>query len=781
MGRVLLLLAVAVAMAAGQNVPAGIPPSFDCSMRKATLGFAQRLLPQYGSFAEAFDALELSTRCNMTRPTAGQTPRATSSAAIADVPAWYVDSVRGDDERGTGGVASPLRTIQEGVRRAGMGGSHRQVVVRGGVYREVVVIKGVANLTVRSYPGEEVWVSGAVPVRNISWEKVREEGGVAVYRAVIPSEAAGLNKGMRVNGRRAVRARYPNGDPETMGMHTTPSGWFPSAGEWLAPRTPASDPVIVKVEAANRTEDTSIFRFYQIGIGGPCNGFFTPNVSFWCNPNNPRDGRGGLYRVPSGVRLNGTAIASRPSTWKSWRGGVVHAWHLNHWASWMYEMAEVDGDTVRFGIGGFQDGRGNSQGKELYFENLLEELDAANEWYLDGDTLYYAVNSTEAPPREVELTNRTTLLRVLSSHNVSIIGMGFRDTAYTYLDPHSVPSGGDWALQRAAAVYIEGQVHSTVANCTFERLDGNALMLSGFNRNVTIAHNEFAWIGDTAMAAWGVTDELRDNGTKGYDATSGDFPWGTRVVGNLVREVGIWEKQSSAWFQAKTAETTIEGNVFFNGPRAGINFNDNLGGGSAIRRNVLFNFCRESGDHGPFNSWDRQIFLTLVRGYASTIPKWNTIENNLFIANYNSQEGFDTDDGSSYYHVRSNVFVYGHNGLKSDLGGHDNQHVHNLYLYLSPTCMFTQQHILPGHEDVFANNTCVLASPQRSYAAYNCKDTLPVIGNNTVFVPSSTPLEECGVPLTQYQAQGFDLGTVVLPHLPSDASSVDMMHSFLGF
>lgn len=36
-----------------------------------------------------------------------------------------------------------------------------------------------------------------------------------------------------------------------------------------------------------------------------------------------------------------------------------------------------------------------------------------------------------------------------------------------------------------------------------------------------------------------------------------------------VRETGIWEKQSSCWFQAKTAQTTLEGNLCFNLARAG--------------------------------------------------------------------------------------------------------------------------------------------------------------------------------------------------------------------
>jgi hypothetical protein len=51
-----------------------------------------------------------------------------------------------------------------------------------------------------------------------------------------------------------------------------------------------------------------------------------------------------------------------------------------------------------------------------------------------------------------------------------------------------------------------------------------ARWLCRYNRNVTISNSEFAWIGDTAIAAWGWTDELSGNGTLGYDATAGDFP-----------------------------------------------------------------------------------------------------------------------------------------------------------------------------------------------------------------------------------------------------------------
>ena len=42
------------------------------------------------------------------------------------------------------------------------------------------------------------------------------------------------------------------------------------------------------------------------------------------------------------------------------------------------------------------------------------------------------------------------------------------------------------------------------------------------------------------MVGWGRTDEVSQGGAVGWDATGGDFPMRTAVVGNLVSEVGVW-------------------------------------------------------------------------------------------------------------------------------------------------------------------------------------------------------------------------------------------------
>jgi hypothetical protein len=69
-----------------------------------------------------------------------------------------------------------------------------------------------------------------------------------------------------------------------------------------------------------------------------------------------------------------------------------------------------------------------------------------------------------------------------------------------------------------------------VQDSLFRRLDGNALFLSGYTRHVPVRRNEFVWIGDNAMAAWGYTNES--------DGTTGEQPRMTLVEQNFVHELG---------------------------------------------------------------------------------------------------------------------------------------------------------------------------------------------------------------------------------------------------
>jgi hypothetical protein len=207
--------------------------------------------------------------------------------------------------------------------------------------------------------------------------------------------------------------------------------------------------------------------------------------------------------------------------------------------------------------------------------------------------------------------------------------------------PHGIPSGGDWGLARTGAIRIEGAEGVAVTNSLFWRVDGAAVSINGYARDTVVDSNEFAWLGESAVASWGRT--------QGADATAMQQPLRTRMTGNICREIGHYEKQVSCYFAAVSGQAYIADNIFYNMPRAGVNFNDDATGGSLLTRNLMWNTCRESQDHGPFNSWGRVPYLVpQLNGSAGTGIKreFDEISFNFFVAGGGANGGaLDHDDG----------------------------------------------------------------------------------------------------------------------------------------
>jgi hypothetical protein len=295
--------------------------------------------------------------------------------------------------------------------------------------------------------------------------------------------------------------------------------------------------------------------------------------------------------------------------YKNVQDAVIQAWHPARWASRMYRLDEgaiaydaaSGAATVTFAEGGYQDARGSDGAGDWYIENVLEELDAPGEFYFDkaAGKLYFYYNSsspTTPPPSDGSIVaipeGAWGIFNVTATQDAPITGLtfqglGFRDTANVMFAPHSIPSGGDWSLARLAALQLEGTEGATVDACRFERLDGMAVLLSGYNRNAVISRNVFKWIGDSAIVAWGRT-KGDPTGQDGWDGTDGNQPRYNVIEYNFASEVGVWEKQSSLYMQAKTSDSWIHANVGFNGPRAGVNLLVRRGRGPRARRSFFY-------------------------------------------------------------------------------------------------------------------------------------------------------------------------------------------------
>ena len=687
------------------GTPDGVLTDTDCAIRRAAFDYGKRLQPQKGAFAALYDALQLSS-CGVPAPAAADVwlplgEPLPSEQRVLYVAASGVAPREGDYPTLAAAVAASRRLIKP-LTIALRQGTH--FLLSGAILLNALD----SGLTIRNFPGERAVLSGGRPISPL-W-KPSAVCGDGCFEASLSGQVSEV-PGLRRDGEREIRARYPNFDPErdavingTYMVHDGRSGMINATTTWIAsgargmngyngtwPPTATAQAFVVDARdwpsvdwpmaiTTNGSADRDSFTGegswgeFWVGVGGSC-ADREPPAGYWCAPGAPRHISAPNHA--SGIVLNRSQLPHLP--YGRPEGAVVHSWGYHRappphrtrpsphhrtcsrcaeprrvvvgggrlveysamltvacltMADWYSSIYEIGG---QHGVGNFTFSRGGTQGAEgspswgteFYVENVLEELDSEREWFFDNvsRTLYYRPNATEldaiatgdeGASQGFVVTHEPVLLnlsgsRQLPIRDVTIEGLELRDTPQTYFAPHGLPSGGDWALAPQGAISISGSEGVDIRRCLLTRLDGNGIYAGEYNRNLTIRSNEFTFIGESAMASWGSTSvDLSEAGSKpplphriGPDGRSGDQPRGVRVVGNIVREIGIWQKQSSAWFQAVTAQTLLEGNVFFNGPRAAINFNDHFGGGDRITNNLLLNMVRESKDHGPFNAWDR--------------------------------------------------------------------------------------------------------------------------------------------------------------------------------
>jgi len=471
----------------------------------------------------------------------------------------------------------------------------------------------------------------APQTHHVSGVKSRQPPmNVWVARGAVPPASLGAPAdGLRVNGKRAIRARWPNGDPE---YQLFPAGWSADHA-YKAPAARLHEPTGITVNLPNRSTEgyscasSSGYCYYSTGVGGACAQFgYEPPSGYWCNADPPR---GKTYTVafPSGV--SSAALGQR--RWAHWKPNetVVNAFRSGHWFSyvWLVDQYSVAADNssaaLGWTVGGFQGGEGaGGSAEEFNVENVLDELDAPREWYLDresGDLYYYpnATGGTEppAPTDAFAVTQLEQLVTVTGAGTargetgphatgITLSGLKLTGAALTTLAPHGLPSdgGGDWAVARRAAVHLSGVEGVTVEHCLFERNDGNGVMISGYSRNSTVRGNEFHLMGENGIVSWGYTADFPGANrsvpipaTQGGDARDGNHPQGNLIESNYFHEIGHFQKQVSCYFQAQTQRSTLRNNICFNGPRAGFNFNDGMGGGNLLESNLIFNMVREVG------------------------------------------------------------------------------------------------------------------------------------------------------------------------------------------
>lgn len=233
----------------------------------------------------------------------------------------------------------------------------------------------------------------------------------------------------------------------------------------------------------------------------------------------------------------------------------------------------------------------------------------------------------------------------------------------------------------------------------------------------------------------------------------------------------------------------------FNLARAGFNFNDGFGGGDNVVGNVLFNTCRESSDHGPINSWDRQPFITTIRdGTPSAIMAWRHVYGNFLVSNYGGSKQVDTDDGSLFFKVHDNYMQYGWS-QKFKCGGIESYD--NFKSFVQIGGKFDVGCTTKLAPNLWHDDTMVVLSGATNFEYRQCWDSNPdkskdwdksQVFNNSIYLKNddiSAVLTGCGpnkktVTLKQAQLQSKDPGTVQINHWPSTNEILGQIDKTIG-
>jgi predicted GH43/DUF377 family glycosyl hydrolase len=227
-------------------------------------------------------------------------------------------------------------------------------------------------------------------------------------------------RGLRVDGQRAVRARYPNiGSIESQpyavsgpltGYIRARTSWKPpktrgiatsisvSQADWPSVEWPMNasdvDPTVPGVPPSETGAGDQ--GYFVVGAGGPCEGELLPPIGYSCSLNGgPR--HAGQHMHPSGLHGSSMSTLLPNSPYKNVSAAVIHAWRPAHWFTVQYSVAEDGMGGLNFTQGGNQGAEGFNSNAEWWIDGLEEELDAKGEFlFLNQQLMYRLRNSSLA-------------------------------------------------------------------------------------------------------------------------------------------------------------------------------------------------------------------------------------------------------------------------------------------------------------------------------------------------------------------------------------------------
>ena len=489
------------------------------------------------------------------------------AAASAAAVEFYV-AADGDD-RWSGRLPAPDRVRADGPfasltrardavrawKEAGQLQGGATVWIREGTYRlrEPLRLDGRDSGTVagpvsyRAYQGERAILSGGIAVTG--WTSYK--GDILQCTVAELTKTPWRLRQLFFNGRRQVRARWPNLDPADAlyGGWTYIEAVFPPNAKDVPP---SSEPIrTFQADAALFTRD-------------------------WANPD-----QGEIFVFP----------------WLCWVNDIIPIQAVDR-GKRTITLTRPASHTLM-------------KGNRFRVENILEELDRPGEWCIDAETgtLYFWPPAGRLAGGEVTVPINDRLIELAGTADAPVEHIHIEGLTFTQTLSLSLVRG--YAVQSDGfALYLENTRNCRIAGNLFDQTGGDAIRLQNANSHNEIVDNEIAEAGAQGICFYstgkGNTHTWHESIDKLREMADRPTAAGNLISRNHIYRCGEIEKHGVGvfFFAINAHDNVISHNLIHDVPRYGIALQVGLGG-NLIEYNDVQRSSLETADTGAIetNRW----------------------------------------------------------------------------------------------------------------------------------------------------------------------------------
>jgi tetratricopeptide (TPR) repeat protein len=331
----------------------------------------------------------------------------------------------------------------------------------------------------------------------------------------------------------------------------------------------------------------------------------------------------------------------RPSRWKQAADIRAFGYWVWDWAADTIGVASVDAQAHRVTMAQ-SPAYGIQPGHRYYFLNILEELDAPGEWYLDrANAILYLYPPTDPARADVRLSMlEAPMVQMDNVSNVTLQGLTLETS-------------------RGDGVIVNGGDHCLIAGCTIRQIAGTAVTISGGTGHGVLGCDLYTLGRGGTRIAGGDRKTLAPGGHFVENCDIHDFSRLVRTYAPAVHMDGCGNR--------------IAHNLMYDSPGHAMRIEGN---DHVIELNEIHDVVYESDDQGGLDIW----FNPAYRGLIMRYNYWHHIGSGLTGC---GQAGIRLDDAISGVHVYGNIFYRCSSALFGGIqihGGKENVVENNIFV-----------------------------------------------------------------------------------------------------